>query len=356
MDFKFPSENGDKRELFDPEMAHLGPEELIQIGDEIVEKTIDLNPSIPVNLEIQKTVEHKRVMNSSGKDEQFQSTFLNISLTGLFKGSKEGVNRSYSSGKLIPFPEYKIKSMVKEYELSENFCSIPTKKMPVIFTPRAMWALFYRLKEGISGPNIIRGTSPLTKKLGEKIFPETFNILDDPTLEFFPHSSPIDDEGVPTKKKYIIEKGVLKNFLFDLSTGAKHGTGSTGNGFKRSLFTSSISMSPSPNLTTLVVEPGEHGYMDMIASMDEGIIADYLVGAHSGNVLHGDLSANIGIGFYVKDGQIAGRAMDSMLAGNIYDFFHNIKLIGNSPILDSFNHSQYCPPLLFEDISISGAG
>jgi len=190
----------------------------------------------------------------------------------------------------------------------------------------------------------------------EKIFPETFNILDDPTLEFFPHSSPIDEEGVPTKKKYIVKDGILKSFLFDLYTGSKYGTGSTGNGFKRSLFTSSIFMSPSPHFTTLVIEPGDNTYEEMIAGMKEGVIADYLVGAHSGNVLSGDLSANIGIGFYVKNGEIAGRAMDSMISGNIYKFFHNIKMIGKTPVLDSFNHCQFCPHLLFEDMNVSGAG
>jgi len=354
--FKFPSESGEKRELFDPELAYLGPEELIQIGDEIIKKALDMESDMSIKLEIEKTVEHKRVMNSSGKDEQFQSTLLNISVTSLLKGSKEGVNRSYCSGKLRPFPDSQIKELVDEYRLTEKPCEIPTKKMSVIFTPRAMWALFYRLKEGISGANIVKSTSPLTKKLNEKIFPEIFNILDDPTLEFFPHSSPIDEEGVPTKKKYIVKDGILKSFLFDLYTGSKYGTGSTGNGFKRSLFTSSIFMSPSPHFTTLVIEPGDNTYEEMIAGMKEGVIADYLVGAHSGNVLSGDLSANIGIGFYVKNGEIAGRAMDSMISGNIYKFFHNIKMIGKTPVLDSFNHCQFCPHLLFEDMNVSGAG
>lgn len=354
--FSFPSEKGVKREIFDGELASKGPEELIQMGDGILEKTLQMESDMSVNLTVQKKVEHKRLMNSSGKDEYFQSTLLNISVTGLLKGSKEGVNRSHISGLYSPFPDDKLTELVGEYRLTNRLCPIPTKKMSLLLTPRAMWAVTYRLKEGISGANVVKGTSPLTDKLGKKIFPEIFNIIDDPTIDYFPNTTPIDDEGVPTRKKYIVEKGVLKNFLFDLSNGNKHGCGSTGNGFKKGLFTSTIFMSPTPELTTLVVEPGKYSYEEMLSNMKEGIILDYPVGAHSGNVLLGDLSANIGIGLYVKDGEILGRAMDSMVSGNIYKFFNNIKMIGNRPEIGEFNQSQYCPHLLFDDISISGTG
>ncbi|HPZ06484.1 MAG TPA: metallopeptidase TldD-related protein [Candidatus Eremiobacteraeota bacterium] len=354
VDFHFPSESGDTRQIFDAEMASLGPEELLVIADEIIEKTLSLAPHMHVNLQMQKTVKHTRLINSNGKDNNYQQTLLDISVTGLLKGSKEGVNRCHISGKLSPFPDAKIKELVREYSLIEKHCSVPTKRMAVMFTPRCIWALLHRFKEAINGESILKGTSPLTKKLGEKIFPSVFTIIDDPTLEYFPHTSPIDDEGTPTKKKFLIEEGVLKNFLFDLSTGSRYGNGSSGNGYKRGFWSSSIDMSPTPNTSTMVLLPGDN--KELISGMKEGIIADYLVGAHSGNVLLGDLSVNVGIGFYVKNGEILGRAMDSMIAGNIYKLFENIQMIGAEPELDEFSSSYYTPPLLFNDISVSGKG
>ncbi len=356
VNFHFPVEPGTARQSFDPDLACQGPEELLVMADEIIGKTATMAPDMHLKLHVQKTVKHTRLINSNGKDETYQQTLLDIGVTGLLKGSKEGVNRTYISGKLSKFPDEKLEELIREYKLTEKICTVPTKKMSVLFTPRCMWAILHRFKEGINGESILKGTSPLTKKMGEKIFPSVFNIVDDPTLDYFPHTSPIDDEGVPTKKKYLIENGVLKNFLFDLSAGARYGCGSSGNGYKRGLWTASIDMSPAPNISTMSLAEGNHSYSELISSMKEGVIADYLVGAHSGNIILGDLSANIGIGFYVKDGEIAGRAMDSMIAGNIYKFFDNIRMIGTEPGLDEFSYSYYSPHLLFDDINVSGKG
>lgn len=56
--------------------------------------------------------------------------------------------------------------------------------------------------------------------------------MDDGTLDFAVQSTPYDDEGVPTTKKFLVEKGVVKGFLYDLKTAAQAKAQPTGNGFK----------------------------------------------------------------------------------------------------------------------------
>jgi PmbA protein len=204
---------------------------------------------------------------------------------------------------------------------------------------------------GVNGENWVRDLSPLKKKMEESIFPECVSLDDDPTLPWAPGSTPYDDEGVQTRKKPIIDHGVLKNFIFDLETGAESGKGSSGNGFKKDMWGKGIEMTPVPRFTNLSMHPGTMPYKEMIRSMEEGIVVNDVIGFHTGNMMIGEFSMNVGIGSYVKNGKPVGRAMDTMIAGNIYEDFHNIRALGT---VVEYNPQAYTPDILFGSMSVSG--
>ncbi len=247
--------------------------------------------------------------------------------------------------------EQKFEELIKKFEIAQKNVDIPTKKMKILFSPEALWTLEWRIIEAISGKNLIEHLSPLENKIDEKIFDDKITIYEDPHAKGYYWSRPFDDEGVPTKRFPIIEKGVFKNFIFDLRTASEYGTESTGNGYKKGRWSSDVISEPvSPHPCHLVWEPGDLSVKEQIESIDEGLICEDLLGAHSGNIIAGQFSMNVGMGFYVKDGKILGRAVDTMISGNIYDIFKNIHSISKER-----NYSLK-PWILFNEIQVAGKG
>jgi PmbA protein len=76
----------------------------------------------------------------------------------------------------------------------------------------------------------------------------------------------------------------------------------------------------------LTVTPGQVSFEDMLAGIQEGLVVEYLMGAEQGNVLGGDFSGNVLLGYKVENGQITGRVKDTVVAGNIYKLLKNITI------------------------------
>jgi len=92
----------------------------------------------------------------------------------------------------------------------------------------------------------------------------------------------------------------------------------------------------------------------MIASMDEGIIVDQVMGAGQGNVLTGDFSVNVHLGFKVEHGKIVGRVKDTMVAGNTIKALNDIGAISDRA---EWAYGQYsAPAFLFRSLGIAAKG
>lgn len=67
----------------------------------------------------------------------------------------------------------------------------------------------------------------------------------------------------------------------------------------------------------------------MLADIKDGLVVEELMGASMGNVLGGDFSGNVLLGYRVKDGKLVGRVKDTMVTGNIYEALKEVTAIGN---------------------------
>ena len=91
--------------------------------------------------------------------------------------------------------------------------------------------------------------------------------------------------------------------------------------------------------------PGGHG------GIKEGILAQFLMGAHSGNVLNGDYSVGVSTGFMIENGRITGRVKDCMLSGNVYETLSNVEAVENKALNLGIHK---LPALLCKDVSVAG--
>ena len=117
-----------------------------------------------------------------------------------------------------------IDGMRQQIEWGKEIAPTPAKHMPVLFMPRAVSSvLLGPFLSGINGKTVLQGSSPLGGRIGEQVFDERLSIVDDPTLPLKPPSRSYDDEGVPSRRQFLVEDGALRTILYELQSASKGG-------------------------------------------------------------------------------------------------------------------------------------
>jgi PmbA protein len=185
------------------------------------------------------------------------------------------------------------------------------------------------------------GASPIGGKLGKQVFDQKLSLWDDPTIAYRPHSRPCDDEGIASQRTPLIEEGEVASFLYDLQTAALANTKSTGNSGRGGGL-------PSPAPSAFTIAPGQTPFEEMVSDIKEGLVIEQLMGAEQGNILGGDFSGNVLLGYKVESGKIVGRVKDTMVSGNVYQVLKEVTAIGSeAKWVGGFIQTPpiYCPRL-----------
>jgi PmbA protein len=66
----------------------------------------------------------------------------------------------------------------------------------------------------------------------------------------------------------------------------------------------------------------------MVRDIKEGLVVEFIIGAEQGNILNGDFSGNVLLGYKVEKGEITGRVKNTMVSGNVYQALKQIEAIG----------------------------
>ncbi len=202
-----------------------------------------------------------------------------------------------------------------------------------------------------SAKNAQLGLSLLAGKEGEKIAADCVTLVDDPMRAESPMQTPFDGEGVATARRNVIENGVLKTLLYDLTTAKKAGVESTGNGQKGS-YASPVSIAP----YNFGICAGQASEDELFAAVGNGIYITECKGFHAGaNPVTGDFSIE-SAGFVIRDGKRAEPVKSFTVAGNFFDLLKQIDLLGNEikwGIPGSFTVFG-SPHVVIRDMSVAG--
>ena len=298
------------------------------------------------------SVSETAVMNTNGLDVSSRIAVMMIFASLLFPNTETGVRRLFVSKTARDFPEDQLDDLMKLYKAGLPKVDIPSGKMDVMFTPDSMYTLLWRLSAASSGRAFYNKISPLLNKRGEKVLSEKFTVYGDPTSPEAVNQRFFDDEGVPTGKHVVFEKGVFRNLILNLDYARRLDEEPTGTGYRGGMWGGeTVSMAPSPSLASSAIAPGDRSLQEMISSMERGVIVLGVLGAHSGNILNGDFSVGLNPGFYVEDGEIKGRVNDGMVAGNVYDALNRIKAVEDRQHF-SMSGGRY-PAILLESVSVA---
>lgn len=196
---------------------------------------------------------------------------------------------------------------------------IPTGKYNIVIDGTQMRSLLAAFSSAFSAKNALLGMSRLAGKEGEKIASEIVNITDDPMREGCPVQTPFDDEGVATYKKTVVENGVLKTMLYNLTTAIKTGKETTANGRRGG------NIAP----YNFSICAGENTLDALFEKAGDGIYVTGMKGLHAGaNAITGDFSVE-SEGFLIKEGKKAGPVKSFTVAGNFFTLLKDIDSLSN---------------------------
>jgi len=221
---------------------------------------------------------------------------------------------------------------------------VKTQKAAVLFDPDVAGALLGGILGAINGERVLQGASFLAKRLNQKIASELMTIVDDGTRPKGLASSPFDGEGVSTQKRLIVEKGVLKGFLYNTIVGKRAGVGSTGNA-ARGGFTGLPDIGPH----NFYLAAGTTSPEEIIRATKTGLLLKEVTG-YGINPVNGNFSGGAA-GFWIENGKIAYPVKGLTVAGTADDMFNGIDMVGND--LD-LNRPRTAPMFRVKLLQIGG--
>jgi PmbA protein len=350
--FDFPEEikddNEQKINLYDESVQNRSISDMIEIGNKIVKHALAINPDLRCDAEVSKQEGFVQYANTKGESFSYKKTLFSHSI--MLQDTKENDMMMLMESMQWGNADLSLKALLERLERkikwSKKIVSIESASMPVIFTPKALLVLILPFISGLNGMIVNKKISPLQDKINELISNSLFSMYSDGTIDYASGSAPYDDEGVLMRRLPMIEKGILKNYYYDLQNAAEAGVEPTGNGIRPGFHSS-----PSPGVANLVIPEGKISFQEMIKDIKEGIIVDQVLGLGQGNVLSGAFSNNVQLGFKIKNGKVVGRIKNVMIAGNAFEVMKDIVAIGDESRWVSGQY--YFPHIYIKSISVS---
>ena len=220
---------------------------------------------------------------------------------------------------------------------------VPTQKVPVVFEPRVAASLVGNLFEAVHGMLIYRHESFLAGKLGQKVASENLTLVDDATMPGLFGSSPFDDEGVPSRRTVVIERGVLKSYLLNTYAARKLGMKTTGNASRGLTGNAGIGHG------NFYVENGVQSPERIVAEIADGFFVTELIG-QGVNVTTGDYSRGAA-GLWIRNGELAFAVSEVTIAGNLAEMSLGLEAVGADL---EFRGSMAAPTLKIGEMTVGG--
>jgi PmbA protein len=220
---------------------------------------------------------------------------------------------------------------------------ISTRKSPVMFEPRIAASLLGDIFDAVSGSAVYRNASFLAGKLGQQVAASHFTLIDDAILPGLLGTSPFDDEGVPSRRTVVIDKGELKSYLLNVYSARKLGLRTTGNGSR------GVTGNAGVGHGNLFIEPGTKTQQEMLREMGTGLLVTELIGSGV-NTVTGDYSRGAA-GLWIENGEPAYPVSEITIAGTLQEMLARVSMIGNDL---EFRSSVASPTLMIEEMTISG--
>ena len=224
-----------------------------------------------------------------------------------------------------------------------------TERVPVLLDPWAAASFFGVLASALSAEEVQKGRSLLSGLVGEQVASEALTLVDDGRLQDGPDAAPFDDEGVPTGRTPLIERGVLRGFLHNTHTAKREDALSTGNASRPS-YRGVPGVAP----TNLFVEPGTDDRTALLSRAGRAVYVQEVSGVHSGaNPVSGEFSVGA-TGMRVDGGALGEPLREMTIASTIPEVLKGIVAAGSDLRFFPGGGAIGTPTLLVGEMTVAG--
>jgi TldD protein len=200
----------------------------------------------------------------------------------------------------------------------------PAGRMPVVISSKAGGTMIHEaIGHGLEADLAQQGLSIFSGKLGEQVASDLITVIDDATLPGKRGSFRFDDEGTPSQRTVLVEKGELKSYMYDRLTALKDGRESTGNGRRES-----YQNRPIPRMTNTFIAPGSSDPEEIIRTVDQGLLVVKMGGGQV-NTVTGDFVFDVQEGYLIRNGQKDELVRGATLTGNGPQVLRSIDMTGD---------------------------
>lgn len=201
----------------------------------------------------------------------------------------------------------------------------PSGKMTVIVDKGFGGAIFHEAcGHGLEATALARKASVFIDKLGQQVANPLVSAYDDATLPNAWGSINMDDEGLPTQRKLLIENGILKNYMIDRLGGRKMGMQPNGCGRREN-----YRFAPTSRMSNTFIANGQSSLEEMIANTEYGLYAANM-GGGSVQPASGEFNFSVDKAFIIENGKLKQQVKGAKLIGSGLDVLQNIDMVGNN--------------------------
>ncbi len=285
-----------------------------------------------VEINLVEKMQKIMIANSEGLWTEDSRNYTRVSANAIASNGTEKQSCSEGPG---AHKGYEFLSCIDSEKLGRNVAEIailmlnadyaPSGKFPVVVDNGFGGVIFHEAcGHALETTSVAKGASVFADKMGQLVANPVLTAIDDGTIPNEWGSTNIDDEGMPTQKTVLIEKGILKSFIVDKMGGIKTGYKRTGSGRRQS-----YQYAPTSRMRNTYIAAGKSKLEDLIASVDYGIYARKMGG---GSVMPGTGNFNFAVneGYIIRKGKIAEPVRGASLIGNGPESIKKISMVADN--------------------------
>jgi len=315
--------------LFEKRLQDVRPEDVVVMAIELADSAGGDKKIYSVNAGVSVGIGQVALANSNGFSASQEMTSFEVATEAvaksgqrMFSGLDMGWSRRFEK-KLLS----SVGSQAREHALLGLCqCKVATGDYPVVLDPLAVGYLFAgAIGGGLNAEGVQRKRSYMTGLLGKKIGSNELTVVDDSMLSWANGSYSFDGEGVPARKRTLLDRGTLRSYLHDSYTAGKDSVTSTGHSSRgKSLWT--FRRPPSISSSNLVVKRGDATVEEMCRESRNGI---YLrLTFDSPNLATGEFSGLMMESYKIDKGELGPSVSQSTIGIGLLELFSRIDMVG----------------------------
>jgi PmbA protein len=321
--------------VMDEKIKSMQDDDVIQRALLLEKSALDFDTRIQKvrKAEVSLAASNTTICNSRGVAISYESSYLAATVTVLASdGQDNQMGWDYAISRRsddIDYPSVARGASKRAIDLI-GAKKISTIKAPVILDPSVADEFLNIFCASLSAEAVQKNRSFLAAKMGKKIMNPIITITDNGLIPWGIGTSPVDDEGVPTRMKNPVSEGILTGFLHNTYTAKKEGVSSTGNASR-----GSFKNLPAISVTNLYIEPKRNeqekkglDYSGLVKSVPKGLLVLEAMGVHTADHISGDFSVGVS-GLWIENSEIQYPVKEAVITGNILELFKRVEDVGD---------------------------